>query len=402
MYAYDFEFNGKSLSDYGFIICDIGGDTGTENVSAGGTVTIKTVRHGIGRRYVAVGATYERCIEADFTICKDPCIYKEQEISEDELRDLMRWLNRRAFYKMRFFKEPQNDDNGCYYNAAFQISKVCLNGATVGLALHMTTDSPFGHGDKVTLTGDVVTSSDNRLETLIKHEDTNDDIGYIFPDMTLFVFSMDDGNNGEMTKITVTNNMYPDEAFEINEDDFTGVLAKKYTVDGTAMTIRESIYEADLAAYDSNDDVLGDVSEIKILDNYLSKSIIYTLTGGLETGEYRFVVGGTQDEKKFIMEKLKEDGTPEIIKDDMSYIYSTFMHVGYIGSSMIQFRSDNPLDIGSYITMTVSKEDAVVGDAFNYNFVKIGNTQDDKTNHIRCNLPCIMKIYYEPIINLTP
>ncbi len=121
MYANDFEFDGRYLSDYGFVICDIGSDMDMNQVSAGGTVTIQTVRHGNGKRVFPVNATYESCIEADFTICKDPCVYDDTEISDDEMRDLMRWLNRRTYYKMRFLKEPENDDGGCFYNAAFNI-----------------------------------------------------------------------------------------------------------------------------------------------------------------------------------------------------------------------------------------------------------------------------------------
>lgn len=580
MYAEDFEYDGRYLSDYGFVICDIGGGSDVETVSAGGTVTIQTVRHGIGRRALAVNAIYENCIEAEFTIAKNPCDYDDQEVTDDEERDLMRWLNRRTYRKMRLLKEPQNDDGGCYYNAAFNIDKIRVDGRTVGYTLHMTTDSPFGHGERIYNKGKIIGNDDGTFLSVIQLEDANDDIGYIYPDMELCVLTLDTdelivarkdladieaeitemgidttvtvfgnidtdnrqvlewtesnlakyrteisswgesaddlagsvstvfGASGEYdgveiafspilqtedgpvllsadtvddyifaliedagaqwskadllaldetgttiggkliskliadvgntavetaeamhyvgkygalslaqeayddameelnnTGLTVVNNVFPDETFTIKDADFTNVLAKKYAIDGTAMTISRTVLKVNLSAYDKNDNPLTGVSSISVLDSYLARLALYHLTNELEEGSYRFVVAPNDDGKKCLLKKLTADGAWETISDNTAYTYSTMAHIGWIGPLMISFHSSAPLDFGSYIAMDITQDStksSVVGDMFNYNFIRICNTQETRTNIIACNCPCVIKLSYEPIIKLSP
>lgn len=403
MYAEDFEYDGRYLSDYGFVICDIGGDMEIETVSAGGTVTMQTVRHGIGRRAVAVNAVYESCIEADFTIAKNPCVYEDMEITDDEQRDMMRWLNRRSYRKMRLLKSPQNDDDGCYYNAVFNIDKIRSHGRTIGLTLHMTTDSPFGHGTTVFVNGTNCKDEDGSLIAVANVNDENDDIGYVYPNMILYIMSMhvEDGVQ-DREKISMWNERFPDEIFEINNTGFADVMAKKYTVNGTSLTISQTDIEAELTAHNSDGSTLDTVTSFITPDAYTPKKVVYDITDGFEPGTYRFVVGGPADNKRFIALKVNEDGTLKTIRDNLTYTYSTSAKFGIIGGTMIIFNSESPLNVGSYIEMKITYADCVVGDTFNYTYIRIGNTHEDRTNLIKSDLPCVVSFSYDPIIKLTP
>lgn len=408
MYANDFEFDGRYLSDYGFVICDIGSDMDMNQVSAGGTVTIQTVRHGNGKRVFPVNATYESCIEADFTICKDPCVYNDTEISDDEMRDLMRWLNRRTYYKMRFLKEPENDDGGCFYNAAFNIDKICVGGKTVGLTLHMITDSPFGYGNEV-IASSAMNYWDNTLyNTYVSLDDPSDDIGYIYPDMKLAVMSPRRNVEDSYTAIDVYNEMYPDERFRIDAD-FTHSLGKTYIVDGKSLAITEVSTDYTINAFDNEGNKYPGVEDVLIYDSIISKLYINQITNDFEPGLYRFVVADvSENEKKCILKKKKNDDTWETLRDNISCISSN--HIGPIISyqyhnligGVIGFTTYASLASDSYLEMEIKENQSVPGDSFNYCFIKIGNTMDNRENVVRCTVPCSLELRYNPIIKLSP
>lgn len=99
MRAIDFEYDNQYLSDYGFIICDFNFSSGANEVDAGSTITFNKISRHSGKRYGLSSTQYDECITTSFDICKNPDIYdpEDMEISNDEYRDIMRWLNRREF-----------------------------------------------------------------------------------------------------------------------------------------------------------------------------------------------------------------------------------------------------------------------------------------------------------------
>ena len=182
MYAIDFEYDGQYLSDYGFIICSFDGASGSETVNAGSKITFNTVPMHSGKRYSLTGTQYDECITTTFSICKNPCNYDDfddMKITNDEYRDLMRWLNRREFLKFQIFDEDENTRDACYYNASFNIEKVLVGGLLYGLTLTMETDKPFGYGEEQ------VSVYEMKSDTEYVLYDISDEIGYVYPSVTI-------------------------------------------------------------------------------------------------------------------------------------------------------------------------------------------------------------------------
>lgn len=182
MYALDFSYAEHYLSDFGFIVCDFNGSSGAKVANPGCQITFNKVsRHG-GRRYSLASTRYTECIQTTFDICKDPEIYidDDKEITSDEFRDLMRWLNRHEFHEFYVFEERDPNKESCYFNASFNVSKIFVGEVLVGLRLSMETDSPYAHGEEREFTFDYVDGTE--VNTLM---DVSDEIGSIYPDVII-------------------------------------------------------------------------------------------------------------------------------------------------------------------------------------------------------------------------
>lgn len=179
MYALDFEYDGRYLSDFGFIICTFDAPSGTDVVSSGSTISFNTVSHNYGERYSLTGTQYEDCITTTFNICKNPDIYDDLEIMSDEYLELVRWLNRKKFLKLHII-DDEHEIEPCYYEASFNISKVKIGEILYGLELEMVTNKPFGYGKERSITATFTSSS---LSFNLK--DNSDEIGYICPSLEI-------------------------------------------------------------------------------------------------------------------------------------------------------------------------------------------------------------------------
>ena len=179
MYASDFEYDGICLSEFGFVICSFDGGSGTDAVTNGSNITFNKVSRHHGRRYSLISADYEECITASFDICKNPCLNNEElEISDSEVRDMMRWLNRREFLPFAVYDDTRLGKDKCYYLASFNIEKIEMDDAVVGLRLNMETNSPFGYGETQELSCEIDGNS-------IVYTDVSDEIGYIYPNLEI-------------------------------------------------------------------------------------------------------------------------------------------------------------------------------------------------------------------------
>lgn len=180
MYAQDFEYDGKLLSNYGFIIGKIDPGSDIETIGSGSKIELERVSYMNGKRHGLASSAYKECIQATFDICKSPCIYdqEEMEITFDEFREIVRWLNRGDFHKLRFFdfSHQSYNDVPCYYNATFNLEKIMISERLYGLRLTMETDMPFGYANERTIK--VHFASANTTKTI---SDVSDEIGYIYP-----------------------------------------------------------------------------------------------------------------------------------------------------------------------------------------------------------------------------
>ena len=183
MYSTSFFYAGIELVDFGFIICSFDGSSGSTTVSAGSKITFNTVPVDKGRKYSLTGTQYDECIQSTFSIAKNPCknlSNEEMRITNDEYRDIMRWLNRREFLKFQIFDESDNTRDACYFNASFNVEKVLIGGQLYGLTLTMTTDKPFGYGEEQIFTFNITNTSNSYVLY-----DVSDEIGQTYPNITI-------------------------------------------------------------------------------------------------------------------------------------------------------------------------------------------------------------------------
>ncbi len=139
MNAIDFEYDGMTLSGFGYMLCDFDGG-GSTTVSNGSQITFNTVKMSNGNRNDLTNTTYDECLETTIQICKSVCNQDITPISVDEIRTLARWLNRKGYHKLKFLNEGYLN---FYTEASFNINLIEFDGLVYGLELNMVTNRPF-------------------------------------------------------------------------------------------------------------------------------------------------------------------------------------------------------------------------------------------------------------------
>lgn len=181
MRCYDFEYSNFRLSDFGMVICKFG-SSGIETVSNGSTITLNTISTMNGLKHELVSSKYEDCLTATFQVCKNLCgSDKREEITIDELRDIMKWLNRKSFHKLQFIDDEYIN---VYFEATFNVSKIEFNGRIYGLELEMITNRPFAIHEPIAL--QIKNIETNGVKKIYSK---SDDEGYIYPEMEIVIDS---------------------------------------------------------------------------------------------------------------------------------------------------------------------------------------------------------------------
>lgn len=178
MYALDFEYDSQYLSSFGFIICDFNFSEGANEVTAGSIITFNKVPRIQGKKNSLSSTQYDECITTSFDICKNPDIYdlERMEISDDEYRDIARWLNRKEFLKFCVLDNDKSEQEICYFNASFNINKIKIREKLYGIRLTMETDKPFGYGREQVYQWTFTNTSRTKV-----FNDISDEIGIIYP-----------------------------------------------------------------------------------------------------------------------------------------------------------------------------------------------------------------------------
>lgn len=181
MKSYDFEYDGVRLSDKGFVICNFDSKD-VETISNGSQITFNTVSSMNGMKHELTSSGYEDYLTATFQICKNLCDGSDtEEISLDELRDIMRWLNRKGFHK---FKLLDDEYSGIYFEASFNVSKIEVNGTVYGFELEASTNRPFGVLEPVVMNFEI--KKPNEIKTFFSKSDEE---GCIYPNMEITIES---------------------------------------------------------------------------------------------------------------------------------------------------------------------------------------------------------------------
>lgn len=172
MKAYDFELDNKRLSSFDCILCSFG-EKGLETVSDGCQITFNTVPTMGGSKHNLMSTEYEDCLETTLQICKHSCDGGIQEITATEHRELTKWLGRRKFLKFKILDEDYID---LYFEAAFNISRIEIDGKLYGLELEVKTNRPFALKEPRTII--IKNSIQNGKHSI---NDTSYEEGYIYP-----------------------------------------------------------------------------------------------------------------------------------------------------------------------------------------------------------------------------
>ena len=140
----DFEYDGMTLSDMGYIVCDFNGSNGFKNVTLGSVLTFNKIKVNQGKKYLLASSQYDECIEDKFQICKNPCNKSDMPLTDEDIRQLMRWLNRREFLPFTIISD---DFQNIHFEATFNIEKIVFGDEVYGLELSFLTNSPFAYAD---------------------------------------------------------------------------------------------------------------------------------------------------------------------------------------------------------------------------------------------------------------
>lgn len=181
MFACDFEYDGRLLSDFGFIICHFDGAGGIETEDTGYQITFDKVSRSRGMRNSLIGTKYESCVTTTFQICKNEDDVDDMEISTEEYRELVRWLNRHEFLPFRTINgaDTEPDSTTCYFDGSFNIKKIYMADRLFGLELTLETNAPYGYGIPFEQTWNVSAGG------TITFTDNSDESRSIRPDLTI-------------------------------------------------------------------------------------------------------------------------------------------------------------------------------------------------------------------------
>lgn len=174
MKSCDFEYDGLTLSDMGYVMCKFD-SSGIQTVSNGSQITFNTVSMLNGQKHELTDVTYDECLKITFQICKNPCSRDQLEISVRDLRNLMKWLNRKDFHKFKLLNDEYMD---LYFEASFNISTIEIGDKICGLELEATTNRPFALHDPVSI---IIKNTESNSKKIIT--DISDEEGYIYPYM---------------------------------------------------------------------------------------------------------------------------------------------------------------------------------------------------------------------------
>lgn len=183
MYAANFEFDGKTLSDFGMMICSFEGKSGIETVSSGSDITFNQIQTTGSNRFNLYSSAYPSAYTTTFQICRHPDIIKSQEeayLSTELVSMLQRWLCRKEYHK---FKLLQENYEYLYWNATFSAKQINSAHGIVGMELTLYTDAPFAYSEEITAEYHCL------AETSFDLYDASDEIGFIHPNMEITFLS---------------------------------------------------------------------------------------------------------------------------------------------------------------------------------------------------------------------
>lgn len=145
----DFEYDGRMLSDFGCIVCSINSNSGNYDIDIGCDISFTELKNNNTFRRSKTSSTYEKVYTATFDIMKYDCNSRSEEyMTSLEAREIIKWLNREDYYRLRMVNNIADESN-VYYYGSFNIKQIMLGDNILGLTLTFTSNAPFGFSDVV-------------------------------------------------------------------------------------------------------------------------------------------------------------------------------------------------------------------------------------------------------------
>ena len=168
---------------------------GIDTISDGSQITFNTISTLCGSKHELISAGYEDCLETTIQICKNYCNGDITEITSTEFRELTKWLNRKKFLKLKILDKDYID---LYFEAAFNISKIELDGKIFGLELEVITNRPYALKEPRIINVENLIQDGKHSINDISHEE-----GYIYPYTEIVV-----AEDGDLTIYNAIENRY--------------------------------------------------------------------------------------------------------------------------------------------------------------------------------------------------
>lgn len=205
----DFEYDSLSLKEMGYVICSFE-DKGDGVEANPAKLNFNMVKTNFGMSNFLTDTTYEEPLSSTFQICKNTCLYDSLVVTEEDIREINRWLSRKKMQKIKLVSTENND---YYTNASFNVSCIYYEDICYGFQIEIQTDKPYLLGEKIVNSFEI-TSSNNSYEII----DESDEVGCV--DALVEVKINKSGNltitNSYNDKSTVIKNCISGETITIN------------------------------------------------------------------------------------------------------------------------------------------------------------------------------------------
>ena len=135
--------------------------------------------------------TYDTTLTFTISIIKNPCIDDNMIFDVLEIERLKRWLCRPAPHKLKIEDGNSTSNNwdkyfgqfnqyeNIFWEGSFDVIEEIIGGKRIGVTLNFISTRPFALQEDVIFTGDINAGQS------ITINDVSDEIGYIYPEMTI-------------------------------------------------------------------------------------------------------------------------------------------------------------------------------------------------------------------------
>ena len=180
----DFVFDGEKLSDHGFIICEIDGQSNESEIVS--QLNYNTIKAPLSNTTRKISSSYDTNLNKNIKICKNPCYDDDLYIDAETVSEMVKWLCRDNYKSFKWVYDKRNDNkmDEIIYYVKFDINKIILNGKCIGLELAIESNRPYGLTKEISLN-----IHGNEFDITVFSDDYSK---YIYPDITITLLSSGD------------------------------------------------------------------------------------------------------------------------------------------------------------------------------------------------------------------